>query len=293
MAPAFLAQFAAGCFLAVAVASIRLCSWKYLRLMAAVSLGITFLALLMLVREPNWSGDAYRWPGALGLGVATLLAGIWLVVNAAHGETVRSSQRAWPAAAGVVAMCAAVALVLRPDTLLPAASARPVPTNASTSSRVASSLSPPRELGRSSIQSAALVGTTVLGSLLLGLVTASMLLGHRYLTDTDIPITPLRKLAKWYLIVVAARVAWVAAASTPIWSGSYQPASDPVWFWVVVTVRIGVGLGATAVFAYMVWDCVRRRATQSATALFYLSMIFVFLGELAGQYLVRTERLAM
>ena len=43
----------------------------------------------------------------------------------------------------------------------------------------------------------------------------------------------------------------------------------------------------------MVWDCVRRRATQSATALFYLSMLLVFIGELAGQYLMRSESLPL
>jgi hypothetical protein len=61
----------------------------------------------------------------------------------------------------------------------------------------------------------------------------------------------------------------------------------------MVCIRGGVGVLGTGVFAWMVWDCVKRRATQSATALFYLSMIFVFLGELAGQYLTRTESLAM
>ncbi|MCZ6682450.1 MAG: hypothetical protein O7F76_13990 [Planctomycetota bacterium] len=296
MAQAFLAQYAAGCFLAVTFASIQSCSWKYLRLMAAVTLGITFLSLLLLVREPGWSDDAYRLPGVIGLGVAVVLASAWLVVNAAQGENVRKSQRVWPAAAGVVAMCAAVFLVLRPDPMLAASTNGAESATLSApgmSSPAGAAPVTPRVTGRSGIQSAALVGTTVLGALLLGLVTASMLLGHRYLTDTDMPIAPLRRFTKLYVAAVVARIVWVAVASAPMLASSFQPTSDYTWFWVVVTVRVGVGLGATAVFAYMVWDCVRRRATQSATALFYLSMVFVFLGELAGQYLVRTESLAV
>lgn len=274
MTSAFLAQFAAGCLLAVAVSSIRQSGWKYLRLMATVSLGVTFLAALLLVREPNWTADAYRLPAAIGLAASVLMAAVWLFVNASQGDGVRNSQRIWPAAAGIAAMVAAVLLVLRPDVLLESGTNRNAPSNAA-------------------VQPLALVGTTVLGAWLLGTVTAAMLLGHRYLTDTDMPIAPLRRLTRLYLAAVAARIAWVAIASTPIWASTFRPQADYLWFWVVMTVRVGVGLVGTAVFAYMVWDCVKRRATQSATALFYLSMILVFLGELAGQYLLRTESLAM
>lgn len=272
MTPAFLAQFAAGCFLAVAVSSIRQCGWKYLRLMAVVSLAVGFFSALLVVREPAASGDAYRTAALAGLGGAVLLATVWLFVNAAQGERIGGVQRVLPAAASVLAMVAAVALSQRPDALLAGGS------------RVAGAATP---------HLLALGVSTALGAALLGLATAAMLLGHRYLTDTDMPIAPLRRLARLYLAAVALRIVWVGAASAPIWSAGFRPASDYVWFWVMMTVRVGVGLLGTAVFAYMVWDCVRRRATQSATALFYLSMVFVFLGELAGQYLARTEALAM
>jgi hypothetical protein len=115
-----------------------------------------------------------------------------------------------------------------------------------------------------------------------------MLLGHRYLTDTDMPIAPLRGLVRVYLGVVVARIAWVAVVSVPLWSTRFHPA-DSFYFWLALSVRVGVGLVTVAIFAWMVWDCVRRRATQSATALFYLSMLLVFIGELAGQYLMRSE----
>ena len=83
----------------------------------------------------------------------------------------------------------------------------------------------------------------------------------------------------------------LAAMAWPIYSGTFAPSGEALWFWVVATVRGGVGLAGAAIFAWMIRDCVKVRATQSATAIFYLSMVFVFLGELAAQYLLRTEGL--
>ena len=62
---AFLAQFAAGCLLVVAVSMVRQAGWKYLRLMASVSLALVFLSGLLIVREPGWAGGAYRLPAGI------------------------------------------------------------------------------------------------------------------------------------------------------------------------------------------------------------------------------------
>lgn len=47
-----------------------------------------------------------------------------------------------------------------------------------------------------------------------------------------------------------------------------------------------MGLVAVAVFAYMVTDCVRLRSTQSATGILYFASLFVYMGELAGLWLI-------
>jgi hypothetical protein len=135
--------------------------------------------------------------------------------------------------------------------------------------------------------------TIVLGSGLLGTATAAMLLGHRYLTDTGMSISPLKRMTQLYLGILAVRGVWIVAASYPLWAGAFVPRGGYMWFWLMISVRFGSGLVVTGVFAWMIRDCVNRRATQSATAIFYLSMIFIFLGELSGQYLLRTESLAM
>lgn len=269
MFPAFLAQYAAGCFLAVAASAIRQCGWQYLRLMAIVSTAIAVLAVVFLIREAGGLSAGLHLPAAWGLAVGVLFGFVWLFVNAAQGDKIGRVQRICPAAAGLACLAAAISLALRPGPASIAAEAVTSP-----------------------LHSIALGASTALGAALLGVATAGMLLGHRYLTDTDMPIAPLRRLVRIYLGVVGARVAWVAVASVPLWSARFLPA-DAFYFWLALSVRVGVGLVTVAIFAWMVWDCVRRRATQSATALFYLSMLLVFIGELAGQYLMRSESLPL
>jgi len=267
--PAFLAQYAAGCFLAVAVSAIRQCGWQYLRLMAIVSTAVAVLSVVFLIREAGGLAAGSHLGAAWYLAAGVLFGFAWLFVNAAQGENIGRAQRLCPAAAGLASLAAAIILALRSG---PAAATV--------------------EAAASSLHSIALGASTALGAALLGVATAGMLLGHRYLTDTDMPMAPLRRLARVYLGVVGVRIAWVAVASVPLWSPQFRP-TDVFFFWLALSVRVGVGLVTVGIFAWMAWDCVRRRATQSATALFYLSMLLVVIGELAGQFLMRSESLPL
>jgi hypothetical protein len=235
-----------------------------------ISLCLVALALTLLFLDPVRRPDAYQRIVLYGLVTGSVTGVVWLFVNAGQGQHVRRSQRLFPAVAGLACVVAAVGLVLRPDAML-------------------------RYPGGPRVAVPEIAGgvTTVLGACLLGSVTCAMLLGHRYLTDTDMPIAPLRRLAKLYLAAVICRFVWLGIASFPLWSSTFQPRGPYTWFWLMIFVRGGVGVVGVGIFAWMAWDCVRRRATQSATAVFYLSMIFVFLSELAGQYLTRTELLPL
>lgn len=269
MLPTFLAQLAAGSGIAVGLSEMRKVNWRYLRLMAIVSMAIAMLALLLVVRETLADEAARQQSAMIALISACVLGGVWLFVNAAQGESIRDGQRVWPILFGIAAMAGAILLATGPDVVLAEGEA---------------AVSTHRALA---------AGSIILGAGLLGSATAAMLLGHRYLTDTGMPISPLKKMTQVYLALVAARGVWVIAVSYPLWSGGFAPRGGYMWFWLMISVRFGIGLAGTAVFAWMIWDCVKRRATQSATAIFYLSMIFIFLGELSGQYLLRTESLAM
>lgn len=281
MAPTFFAQLAAGCLLIVGISDIRNSGWKYLRLMALVSLGTAFLSLLLIARGDSsallaWrriaTGDSTANVFAvIALGSTLLLILAWLIANALQAEAVQSLQRLWPLIAGGGALIAAAALAWQPDPGLPGARLTQL-------------------VGGDAVRAGI---STALGALILGGVTAGMLLGHRYLTDTDMPIAPLRRLTNIYLVMLIVRIGWVAVLAWPIYGGTFTPTGGALWFWIVLTIRGGVGLLGAAIFAWMIRDCVKSRATQSATAIFYLSMVFVYLGELAAQYLLRTEGLAV
>lgn len=275
MFPAFLAQYAAGCFLAVAISAIRQTGWRYLRLMCIVSCSIAMLALVFNLLEFGAPLDALQHPAAILL-IAGLAAGFgWLFVNASQGETVRNSQRAYATAAGLACLTAALSLAI--------ANASPNPTR----------LGAEHISHATWLSSAELAFSAFLGAGLLGVATAAMLLGHRYLTDTGMPIAPLRWITRIYIALFAARVLWVIAMLSPrAWAGAW-PSLGEIYTWLALSVRLGVGLLVAGVFAYMIWDCVKRRATQSATALYYLSMLFIFFGELTAQYLSRTEGWAL
>ncbi|HEY3242610.1 MAG TPA: hypothetical protein VGM03_04585, partial [Phycisphaerae bacterium] len=56
--------------------------------------------------------------------------------------------------------------------------------------------------------------------------------------------------------------------------------------WLVAALQAAVGLIALPVFAYMVRDCVKRRATQAATGILYFASVFAYISELCALYLL-------
>lgn len=250
----FLLQLAAGCLLSLAAVRVVELPWRYLRLMAIVALAGLCLAAVVQWRDEPGGGLARP---LIATGVAAGLVVAWLMVISGQQPTVRPAQRLWPALSGAAGLAAAIDLALRT-----------VPPEAS---RFAAA------------------GSLAIGALLAGVVTSAMLLGHRYLTDTGLTIAPLRRMTRLFCGVVAARAIWAAVVLVQrreLFAGRLDP-----WSWLLLSLRVGVGVVGAAVFAYMVWDCVRRRSTQSATGILYLTMVFVFIGELTGQYLLRGGRL--
>lgn len=267
----FFLQLAAGCMGMIAFSRVREVAWRYLRLMAVVSVAAVGAGLFFALVD-GWGTWADRAASLLILAVGVACSVGWLAVAAVQSDRPRGSQRLWAAAGCAAALAAATALSLHAD-LVATRRPRPIAVPVIGLARAAATLS--------------------LGAALLGATTAAMLLGHRYLTETGLTIAPLRRLAKLLAGAVALRALWVLAM---LWSAREQLTAsgfEQVWLLLLLTIRVGIGLVGTAAFAYMVWDCVRRRSTQSATGLLYLSMVFVFLGELTGQYLMRTTGLAL
>lgn len=126
------------------------------------------------------------------------------------------------------------------------------------------------------------------GALLMGSVTLAWLLGHAYLTATKMTIAPLRRLAFIVAVAVACRFTLsLLSVAFAYWaSPDHAILTQLANAWLILTLRAALGLLLPAVFAYMVIDCVKLRATQSATGILYFMSLFVYVGELSSQHLL-------
>lgn len=132
---------------------------------------------------------------------------------------------------------------------------------------------------RTGFSTTLIIISQLLGAFLIGSITISWLLGHAYLTATKMTIAPLRHFSKLIMWSVSIRIVFLLVTvpyALPFLAES----------WLIIILRVGVGLLAVCVFAYMVLDCVRLRATQSATGILYFGSLFAYIGELSNTYLI-------
>lgn len=131
----------------------------------------------------------------------------------------------------------------------------------------------------------------VLGTFLIGSVTVAWLLGHAYLTATKMTIAPLRRFSDLFSLAVILRAVFVVVCVLLIKFGGPLGVPEQVGqrlggSWLILSMRVAVGLVAVGVFAYMVRDCVKLRSTQSATGILYFASVFVYIGELSSRHLI-------
>lgn len=124
-----------------------------------------------------------------------------------------------------------------------------------------------------------------------GLVLMDMLLGHAYLTAARMTIAPFRRLNIALAAAVAARVllsigALLVQSRYPI---------EMFWqrFGLYIGTRWFIGLLVPAILVYMAHDCIRRRSTQSATGILYVTGVLIFIGELIALHLTRETGLPL
>lgn len=129
-----------------------------------------------------------------------------------------------------------------------------------------------------------------LGALLIGSVTVAWVVGHAYLTATKMSIAPLQALSRLFSLSVGLRVAYLIGCLllmkyTGLGIAGDDPFSRLAGSWLILSLRVGVGLIVLGLFAYMVADCVKIRSTQSATGILYFASVFAYIGELSSQHL--------
>ena len=119
-----------------------------------------------------------------------------------------------------------------------------------------------------------------------GLALMDMLLGHAYLTASKMTIAPFRRLNLWLAGAIGVRT--VTAVAGPLLLNRWRPV-EMLWgvYGLYMLTRWAVGLAVPAVFVYMAHDCIRRRSTQSATGILYVTGVLVFIGEIVALYLLR------
>ncbi len=102
----------------------RQASWRYLRLMAVVSLVILFLAGALFYRDASIgaAGDrgttALPWRATGGLALSALIGAAWLFINSAQRDRIGGAQRLCALAAGLAALAASIVLAHRPDVVV-------------------------------------------------------------------------------------------------------------------------------------------------------------------------------
>lgn len=249
------------------------------------------LAVLGSARISDIAWKFIRLVGLLALGMGSLAAG--LVYRAIRtGELASSSW--WVVGAGVILVAgAAVLAAVAPLLTRNPVGIRRVALIAGASGVAGSVLSAWIALDPlAGVTTGFLVIAGQLASCwLLGSITVAWLLGHAYLTATRMTIAPLRYFSNMLTASVLTRIALVLA-TVGVARLLQSPDAVSLWtqlgrWWLIVLLRVGVGLVAVGIFAYMVRDCVRLRSTQSATGILYFASVMAYVGELAGQYLTR------
>ncbi len=116
---------------------------------------------------------------------------------------------------------------------------------------------------------------------LLGGFLMTMLLGHAYLTaGGEMSQKPFVRLVVMLGALLLLRTCVsVGVGLVPWWNGYQGSSMERMWVTMMLTARYAVGLVVPGVFTYMTYDCVRRRANQSATGILYVGGVLVIIGE--------------
>ena len=253
---------AAGLMGTLAACRIQQVAWKFVRLIAILTLCLLIPVLGSFVLWSGWQrGPVTLWGASLTAGGA--MAAFVVLGFAPLSRRYDQTLRLFAAGGAILALAAAIAWGL--DYRLW-----------------------PQVTGWA--RRAAMAGQLLMAASL-GSVTLATVLGHAYLTHTSMTIHPLRRLTAMFAaaltlrtiwaVLVGGGLAWLAAREGHL---SVQALKSE---WLLLGVRGFIGLLLPLVFSYMVVETARLRATQSATGILYFTLVLVFIGELTSLHLLR------
>ncbi len=134
------------------------------------------------------------------------------------------------------------------------------------------------------------LSTLVLGSALLG-----MLVGHRYLTSPNLPMSHLNLLAWIFLVAI------VLQCMLTVFTFTFGLPGDVVGgalrletvLGLFLWIRVAVGIVVPLVLAVMILNTIRYQANMSATGLLYIVVLMVLAGEAFSRYLLLAESILL
>ena len=142
-----------------------------------------------------------------------------------------------------------------------------------------------------SVEGVVYPATFILSALLLGTVSAGMLLGHWYLIDRDLPLAPFQRLLAFYVGCLETQgIVFVVATGLLFFAGSAATAAGIAellnQYPLVVLARCLVSPIGAGVLGFMIGRTLQIPQTMAATGLFYIAILAVLVGELMGRYLL-------
>ena len=278
MVVTLLYSIAGGMLVVLATGRAEQIAWRFLRLVGALTFALACGATAWSIRT-----HGFRTPDAMQMGAT--------ICGAAAGVGAAAIVFIAPVSASSTRMFRAVCLFAGLCGLASCGLAALANSHQAAMLRVASAVPDSPTAVSGTLAAGMIVLSQILGALLLGSITVAWLLGHAYLTATKMTIAPLRHFSRMLSWSVAMRIAFLLLSVLIAWRGigGASPAilTHLGQWWLIATLRVGVGLVAVAAFAYMVSDCVHLRSTQSATGILYFGSVMAYVGELASQQLVR------
>jgi len=125
-------------------------------------------------------------------------------------------------------------------------------------------------------------------TLLMGVITYSMILGHWYLVVPRLSEKPLAvgMIITWIVLGLKILYAsWFVFGNMEYFESGTTKGAGYMFNWVMLTMRVGWGYLVIAVMSWYGWRLIRMRSTQSATGILYAMTFFVLAGELVSTYL--------
>ncbi len=224
---------------------------RWLRLGGVIAVTLLVVAVAAVVRSDGWSQS-----GAIAGVVAPAVA--FLVQLMAVQLGYRRRQRI---AAGLGFVLATISASVSAAYIL----SHHTPESAETPLSIATWIS--------------LTATVAISGGLLGGFLMTMLLGHAYLTaGNEMTQAPFRRLVLMLAALLLLRAIFSAIFGIAPWLGAEKTGSQ-LWLMMMIVARYAVGLLVTAIFTWMTYDCVRRRANQSATGILYVAGVLIIIGE--------------